>query len=311
MGRCPPHAAPADSCGLLAGAAHQGPAAGRRAVANRRGHPMIDSHFHIWQLQRGDYGWLTPQCGRIYRDVSVADWQAQAQVNTPGQGVSHGILVQAAPSVAENELLLQQAALHPQQLLGVVGWVDLAADDAPARIAELARNPLLLGVRPMLQDIADPHWIVQPKVLAALATLPQHDLSFDALVKPVHLPHIGRLAKLLPALRIVIDHGAKPDIGGGDFAEWAQAMAWLSEYPNVWCKLSGLLNESGTPSSPAACTAYMTHILTCFSGRTLWGSDWPVLELAGNYGDWLTQCRRLADALRADPEEVFTRAAQA
>jgi len=83
---------------------------------------MIDSHFHIWQLQRGDYGWLTPDSGSIFRDVGVADWQAQAGANE----VSHGILVQAAPSVAETEFLLHQAALHPQHILGVVGWVDLA-----------------------------------------------------------------------------------------------------------------------------------------------------------------------------------------
>lgn len=268
---------------------------------------MIDSHFHIWQLQRGDYGWLTPDSGSIFRDVGVADWQAQAGASA----VSHGILVQAAPSVAETEFLLQQAALHPQHILGVVGWVDLAADDARVRIAQLARNPLLLGVRPMLQDIADPRWIMQPNVVAALATLPAHGLSFDALVRPLHLPHIGRLAELLPDLRIIIDHGAKPDMVNGVFEEWAQAMAWLSEYPNVWCKLSGLLNESGTPPSPAACTAYMKHILTCFSGRTLWGSDWPVLELAGDYGDWLVRCRQLVTGLRAAPEDVFTRAAQA
>lgn len=270
---------------------------------------MIDSHFHIWQLQRGDYGWLTADSGSIFRDVGVADWQAQATAND--NGIRHGILVQAAPSVAETEFLLQQAALYPQHILGVVGWVDLAADDAPARVAQLAANPLLLGVRPMLQDIADPRWIMQPKVLNALAALPQHDLSFDALVRPVHLPHIGRLAELLPELRIIIDHGAKPDMVDGVFEEWAQAMAWLSEYPNVWCKLSGLLNESGTPPSPAACTAYMKHILTCFSGRTLWGSDWPVLELAGDYSDWLARCRRLVTELRAAPEDVFTRAAQA
>ena len=270
---------------------------------------MIDSHFHIWQLQRGDYGWLTPACGSIHRDVGVADWQAQA--GRHDNQVEHGILVQAAPSVAETEYLLEQAALHPQHVLGVVGWVDLAADDAPQQIARLAQNPLLLGIRPMLQDIADPRWIVQPKVRAALAVLPQHDLSFDALVKPYHLPHIGRLAKELPALRIIVDHGAKPDIAGGEFAEWAQAMAWLSEYTNVWCKLSGLFNESGTPSSPAACVAYMKHILTCFTGRTLWGSDWPVLELAGDYTEWLALCRRLVTELRAEPLDVFSRAAQA
>jgi L-fuconolactonase len=119
----------------------------------------IDAHFHCWQLARGDYGWLTPALAPLYRDVAVADWQAQAAP----LGITGGVLVQAAPTEAETQFLLAQADANPA-VLGVVGWVDMLAADAPARIEALARHPRLKGLRPMLQDIpmpngfCNPHW---------------------------------------------------------------------------------------------------------------------------------------------------------
>ena len=268
---------------------------------------MIDSHFHIWQLARNDYGWLTPECAPIYRDVAIDDWIHTASPH----GVTHGIVVQAAPTRQETLFILEQAVRFPEQILGVVGWVDLTAADAVEQIASLAQHKQLLGLRPMLQDIADPDWILQPAVVAALSTLPALNLAFDALVKPVHLTRIVELAKRIPDLRIIIDHGGKPDMPADMFGEWAQMMACLSELPNVWCKLSGLLNESGTPPSLSACEPYITQILTCFEGRTLWGSDWPVLELAGEYGQWIAHCKAQVAHHQADPQQVFKNAALA
>src|SRR5687767_11897205 len=133
------HDGPPDSGSFLAGASRAG------AVAGSGPHAMIiDAHFHSWQLARGDYGWLTPAMGSIYRDVEIADWLAQARPC----GVVGGVLVQAAPTEAETKYLLDLAQRHPE-VLGVVGWVDLLASDAPQRIAALARNPKLRGLRPM------------------------------------------------------------------------------------------------------------------------------------------------------------------
>lgn len=268
---------------------------------------MIDSHFHIWKLSRNDYDWLTPALAPIYRDVAIEDWIAQSSTTA----IKQGILVQAAPTIEETHFLLEQAARFPKQIIGVVGWVDLMASDAIAQIATLAQNKILRSLRPMLQDISDPDWILQPQVIAALKTLPAHNLSFDALVKPGHLTRVDQLAKQIPDLRIIIDHGAKPDIAAHGFDEWAQMMAWLSEHPNVWCKLSGLVNESGTPPSFAACAPYIAHILTCFQGRVLWGSDWPVLELAGTYRDWLATAQERVTHHKANADDVFHNAALA
>jgi L-fuconolactonase len=139
----------------------------------------------------------------------------------------------------------------------------------------------------MLQDIADPDWVVQPALDPAFRAMLAHDLTFDALVKPVHLRRIGRLAARYPDLRIVLDHGAKPDIAGRQWSDWAAGIERLALYPNVYCKLSGLWTECTPGAAVTAVERYGRHLLACFGApRLLWGSDWPVLELAGSYGSW-------------------------
>jgi L-fuconolactonase len=251
---------------------------------------MIDAHFHIWQLARGDYGWMTPDFQPICRDVGVEDWRAVAAPC----GVSRGILVQAAPTAAETAFLLDQAGPHRDSIAGVVGWVDLEATDAPARIEALASNTLLLGVRPMLQDIPDPAWILEDRLSSALAAIAQTGLTFDALVRPVHLPHILELSRRHPALRIVIDHGAKPDIASDAFDRWARDMELVARETKAFCKISGLLTEAGSRADIGSIRRYVDHLLACFGAkRLLWGSDWPVLELAAGYRHWHDMARAI------------------
>lgn len=253
----------------------------------------IDAHFHCWQLARGDYGWLTPALAPIHRDVAVRDWQAQSAPH----GVTGGVLVQAAPTEAETAFLLAQADAHPA-VLGVVGWVDLAASDAPARIEKLARHPRLKGLRPMLQDMDDAQWILQPGLAPALEAMADAGLVFDALVKPAHLAHLLTLAGRYPGLRIVIDHAGKPDIAAGDWQPWADGMARLASQTGAYCKLSGLLTEAGPTPAPGAVQPWAAHVLACFGAdRLVWGSDWPVLELAGSYAQWLAETRQLLTSL--------------
>ncbi len=250
---------------------------------------IIDAHFHCWQLARGDYGWLTPALAPIHRDVSVADWQRESAPH----GVSGGVLVQAAPTEAETAFLLAQADAHAG-VLGVVGWVDLLAPDAPARVAALARHPRLKGLRPMLQDIADPQWILQPALTPALEAMARAGLVFDALVKPAHLPHLLTLAARHPTLRIVIDHGAKPEIAQDQWEPWAGWMQRLARETQAPCKLSGLLTEAGPAPAPGRVRRWAAHLLECFGPqRLVWGSDWPVLELAGSYALWHAQVLEL------------------
>lgn len=267
---------------------------------------MIDAHFHIWRLDRGDYGWLTPALAPLYRDVGLEDWRAVARPC----GVTAGVLVQAAPTEAETAFLLEQAEAAPD-VPGVVGWVDLLAPDAPARIAALAARPKLRGLRPMLQDIPDPDWILQEALAPGLRAMQAHGLAFDALVRPVHLPRVAELVRRHPGLRVVIDHAAKPAIAAGQWDDWQQGLAVLARAPQVFCKLSGLWTEAAPATPVDGLQAYIDEVRRLFGpARLLWGSDWPVLERAGSHAAWhAAAARRLAQASGPVPWHAHTDAA--
>lgn len=262
---------------------------------------IVDAHFHCWQIGRGDYGWLTPALGVIHRDVTIDDWQREAQP----LGVAAGVLVQAAPTEAETAFLLEQAARHPA-VRGVVGWVDLLAADAPERIARLAATqPKLKGLRPMLQDIADIGWILQPALTPALAATAACGLVLDALVQPRHLRLLPALCARHPRLQVVVDHGAKPDIARGMWQPWADDLRRVACETGAVCKLSGLLTEAGPQPARGAAARWGEHLLDSFGAeRVLWGSDWPVLELAASYRDWWGDVQALLWPLPATQREA-------
>lgn len=243
----------------------------------------LDAHQHFWTLERGDYGWLTPQLGPIYRDFGPRDLEPMlARFDIDGT-----ILVQAAPTVAETRFLLEFARSNAF-IKGVVGWVDFEAPDAPDQIADLAAAPHLVGLRPMIQDIDDPDWMLKDGLAPAFRALIAHDLVFDALTLPQHLPNLLRLAGRYPDLRMVVDHGSKPNIANADFAGWAADLAAVAGNTEATCKLSGLVTEAGEAWDKTDLRPYVDHLLETFGpDRLLWGSDWPVCTLACSYEDWV------------------------
>ncbi len=247
----------------------------------------IDAHHHVWQVARGDYGWMSPDLP-IARDYGLGDLR-------PLLGdVAGTILVQAAETEAETDFMLAVARGSGGLVRGVVGWVDLAAADASARVAARAADPLVRGLRPMLQDIEDTRWILRPEVQPGLAAMLAHGLRFDALIKPRHLPVIGELARRHPGLAVVIDHAAKPDIAGGGFEPWAGQIAKLARETTWCCKVSGLVTEAGAAWQVDELRPYVELLLSEFGpDRLMWGSDWPVVDLAGGYARW----REAAEAL--------------
>jgi L-fuconolactonase len=253
----------------------------------------VDAHQHFWQLARGDYGWLTPAQAAIYRDFEPADLApllARA-------GVDATVLVQAAPTVAETRFLLDLAATT-DFVAGVVGWAPLDARDAADVVADLARHARLRGLRPMLHDISDVDWMLRPALTAGLRAMAALDLTFDALVRPPHLPNLLRLLARHPDLRVVIDHGAKPEIAAGRRDPWAEHMAHLARDTRAWVKLSGLVTEDGPGWSVERLRPYAEHLLREFGpDRMIFGSDWPVLTLRAGYGEWLAAAEALLDGL--------------
>lgn len=271
---------------------------------------MIDAHQHFWQLGRGDYAWPTRAEAAIFRDFGPDDL---APLLDQG-GVTRTILVQATPSVAETRYLLDLAA-RTAFVAGVVGWVDLAAADAVEMIDHLRSDPRLVGLRPMLQSIDETDWILQPAAEPALRHMARVGLRFDALIQPRHLAVIAQLARRHPDLRIVIDHIAKPRMGQGasPATAWRDGMSALAACPNMWCKLSGLITEIGPDWAPDDLADHAAHVLSGFgAARVMWGSDWPVVNLAGDYAGWLAEARRLTAGLTPrEQAQVFDGTARA
>ncbi|MBI1243857.1 MAG: amidohydrolase family protein [Alphaproteobacteria bacterium] len=262
----------------------------------------IDAHQHFWRLDRGDYGWLTPAKGPIYRDFGPADLRPILDRHA----IARTILVQAAATLTETEYMLGIAADTPC-VAGVVGWVDFASADGPATVHRLARNPLLVGLRPMLQDIPDDDWLLRRDIEPTVRAMEEIGLVFDALVRPRHLSRLLAFIDRHPRLRIVVDHGGKPAIATRQADSWHADMAAVAARSDIMCKLSGLVTEAGADWQPRDLKPYVDHILATFGPqRTLWGSDWPVVNLAGGYDRWRAATLELTAALaNADRSALF------
>jgi L-fuconolactonase len=244
----------------------------------------VDSHQHFWKRELGYYNWLTEDMGAIYKDFSADDLRPLLKKSS----IDRTVLVQAAPDIAETKYMLSLAETT-DFIAGVVGWVDMQSIDAPYHLANLSRSPYFKGIRPMIQDINDDDWMLKEELSAAFFTLMQLGLCFDALVKPRHLKALFTLAQRYPTLKIVIDHAAKPDIAGQQFEQWAADIEALAQLNNVYCKLSGLVTEAGHNPDFDCLIPYMQHLLTTFTAsRLMWGSDWPVLNLATDYSQWIS-----------------------
>jgi L-fuconolactonase len=265
----------------------------------------IDGHQHFWTLQRDDYGWLTPDLKVLYRDFTPIDLQpllVQA-------GIDHTVLVQAATSVDETRYLLD-IAKNNSIVAGVVGWIDM---DSPTRaietLNELAQNPNFVGVRPMIQDIEDTKWIDKPELGVVFDAMIENNLCFDALVKSVHLPFLLNCLTRHPDLPVIIDHGAKPNIAAAEWQPWADGISTIANQTSAYCKISGLITEASDTQTYDDVMPYLDHLLSKFGPkRLIWGSDWPVLNLAGDYRGWHdASTARLKALSEQDQDDIFSR----
>ncbi|HTO61432.1 MAG TPA: amidohydrolase family protein [Bradyrhizobium sp.] len=261
----------------------------------------IDAHHHLWTLTRGDYGWLTPSLVPIYRDFTLSDFAPHLSAGR----IDGTILVQAAATEAET-LFMLDIAERADVVRGVVGWIDFDAADGVARIEAMAARPLLVGLRPMVQDIPDDDWLLRPALVPMLRAMAGHGLVFDALALPRHLPRLLRVVDRHGELQFVLDHCAKPHLKTGDIAVWRRDIAELAARENIVCKLSGLVTEAGPDWQLAQLRPAVDHVLNCFGPRRLlWGSDWPVLNLAGDYERWLEASETLLADLSPDEKAAI------
>jgi L-fuconolactonase len=260
---------------------------------------IIDAHQHFWHPARDDYGWMKPELVPLYRPIGPAELKPILERH----GIARTILVQAAPTVHETEYLLGIADAT-DWVAGVVGWVDFENRDDLRHLARFAKHPKFKGVRPMIQDLPDDDWMLQPKLDWAFRALIDLGLHFEALGFPRHLDNFLTIFKRYPDLQIIIDHAMKPQIRDNAFDDWAYKMARIARQTPVFCKFSALVTEANPGWTVETIRPYAEHLMATFgSKRLIWGSDWPVLNLNGDYDSWWQAARALIP--KAHHETVF------
>jgi L-fuconolactonase len=261
---------------------------------------IIDAHHHLWTA---DYGWLAdPSLSRIRRDYTVTDLRDALKT----AGVDRTVLVEAARCAdAETTAFLALAADTPE-ILGVVGWASLTSGTLAAMLSAHRAQPggrLLVGIRDQIQAYPDDH-LDRPDVRAGLATVADAGLVNEVVVRASQLPSVARAAAALPDSTFVLDHLGKPPIAAGGLAEWRELIGPVAARSNVVAKLSGLVAEADWASwTVDDLRPYVLTALELFSSsRLMFGSDWPVLEVAATY----VQVKdAMVEILGGTPSDIF------
>lgn len=261
--------------------------------------PRIDTHQHFWRYEASRFPWIDARKSRLTRDFLPDDLEPWLHRT----GIDACVAVQARDHIDETAFLLELAA-HNRRIAGVVGWIDLQADDVREQLARWTTHGKFVGVRHIVHDEPDDRFMLRPAFLRGLAALAEFDLTYDLLLFPRHIPVAVDVVAEFPQLRFVVDHLAKPAIRDREIDGWAREIARLAAFPNVYAKLSGLVTEADWDSwQPQDLRPYLQTALELFGAKRLMiGSDWPVCTLAGDYeavmGPVMTFAREQPDADR-------------
>ena len=251
----------------------------------------IDSHQHFWDYNPKDYPWITDKLAHIRRSFLPPDLEPELKA----AGLDACIAVQARQSLEENRFLLRLADQYPF-IKGVVGWVDLRANNVEQQLQQFAPHPKFVGVRHVAQDEPDDRFLVGKDFLRGISKLKQFDLAYDILIFPKQLPAAIELANKFPDQRFVLDHLAKPNIREKATEPWKTHVRELSKATNVLCKVSGMVTEARWDAwKKQDFFPYLDIVAEAFGmERLMFGSDWPVCLLAGSHAsvhgivaDWL------------------------
>ena len=241
----------------------------------------IDAHQHFWVYNSAEYGWIDESMALIRRDFLPDDLAGELSKND----FDGSIAVQARQTLEETRWLLELAAASPR-ILGVVGWVDLLSPEVHSQLRSFVENPKLVGVRHIVQAEPDDRFLLRPDFLRGISQLEEFDVAYDILIYTRHLPVAAEFVEKFPRHRFVLDHMAKPPIKTGEIDVWERGIRGLAAFPNVFCKLSGLVTEADWQHwTPQQIRLYLDVAFDAFGNeRLMIGSDWPVCLVAGQYG---------------------------
>ena len=240
----------------------------------------IDAHQHFWRYSAEEYDWIDDSMAVLRRDFVPEDLKLELDAAR----FDASIAVQARQTLEETRWLLELAGQNPF-IAGVVGWVDVRAENVREQLATFAANPKFLGVRHVVQAEPDDQFLLRPEFLRGIAALREFDLTYDILIFPRHLPVAMEFVQRFPEQRFVLDHLAKPFITAQTVEPWASHIRRLAKFPNVFCKLSGMVTEADWRNwKPEHFRPYLETAFEAFGpDRVMIGSDWPVCKVAGSY----------------------------
>lgn len=263
----------------------------------------IDAHHHFWSYSAAEYPWIGKGMERLAHDHLPKDLAPLAAA----EGIGGTVAVQARQSLEESRWLLKLAAADPL-IRGVVGWVDLRSTHVEDQLREFAEQPKFVGVRHVVQDEADPRFLLGESFLHGIGKLTTFGLTYDLLLYPQQLPAAVEFVGRFPEQPFVLDHLAKPRIKAGELDPWRHDLEALAAHANVLCKLSGLVTEADWQGwKRADFTPYLEVALETFGPKRLMiGSDWPVCTLAAGYADVIgIVCDFLAPLAAAEREAIL------
>jgi len=261
----------------------------------------VDTHQHFWKYNENDYPWMTGQMAALRRDFQPPDLRPLLLEC----GIDATVAVQARQSLLETEWLLEQAQEY-DFIKGVVGWVDLRSQKAGAQLERFANNEKLCGVRHVIHDEPDDEFMLRRDFLAGISLLADFHLTYDLLIFPKHLAFASKLVRSYASQAFVVDHIAKPSIRTGEIQPWLAGLQELAAFPNVFCKVSGMVTEARWTGWQAQdFDVYMDAVFNAFgSDRIMVGSDWPVCTLAGSYARVMDVPKNYLTRLSADEQNA-------
>jgi len=264
--------------------------------------PMgIDAHQHFWIYNPAEYGWIDESMAAIRQDFLPEDLEPELTRNE-FQG---SIAVQTRQTLEETRWLLELAD-RSSKILGVVGWVDLRSPDARSQLSGFARNPKLVGIRHIVQSEPDDRFLLREDFLRGIAWLEEFDLAYDIQIYTKHLPVAAEFVERFPQQRFVLDHLAKPPIKSREIDSWAAGIRRLAVFPNVFCKLSGMVTEADWERwKPEDMTPCLDVAFDTFgASRLMIGSDWPVCLVAGSYSRTLDVVKNYLQGYPAETRDA-------
>lgn len=260
----------------------------------------IDSHVHFWKYDRKRDAWITNEMKILQEDYLPE----QIALTLKRNEVNGVVAVQASQEELETRFLCELAKTHPI-IKGVVGWIDLRADNVQERLEHFAQYPEIKGYRHIVQGEPD-DFMLGTDFQRGISALQIHNYTYDILIYPRQLPAAIKLVEAFPEQKFVIDHCAKPEIRKKEMEPWATDLKKIAQHPNVYCKLSGLLTEAKWKEwSAGDFYPYLDVVFEAFgTSRIMFGTDWPVMLLSGMYVQWKSLLEKYMEKITEEEKEM-------